>query len=129
MQYTLPFCAQPCVPTVLNFLCFFVFIRWGLFNWIIGMMCWCPKVKECKFLDEEKADSSNKTGKWLLYNPNSEVYSSCIIHCPHSFPLQVTTTLTALCPLHPEYRTPYMRWLRQILGMSHPDELNAVSET
>ena len=32
----------------------------------------------------------------------------------------MTLSPTALCPLHPEYRTPYPRWLRQILGMSHP---------
>ena len=29
--------------------------------------------------------------------------------------------VTALCPLCPEYCTPYRQWLRQILGMSNPD--------
>ena len=28
---------------------------------------------------------------------------------------------TALHPLHPEYSTPYPQWLRQILGIMHPD--------
>ena len=31
-----------------------------------------------------------------------------------------TIYITALCPLHPEYSTPYLRKLRQILGMGHP---------
>ena len=35
----------------------------------------------------------------------------------------------ALCPLYPEYCTPYKRWLQQILGMSHSDYLHGVSET
>ena len=39
------------------------------------------------------------------------------------------THSTALCPFHPEYCTPYLRWLQQILGMNHQQLLHALSET
>ena len=45
----------------------------------------------------------------------------------HSHPIYLWGT--ALCPLHPEYSTPYPRWLRKIIGMNHPKWLHAVSET
>ena len=45
------------------------------------------------------------------------------------YPLTLQPPSTAFCPLHPEYCTSYRRWLRQILGMNHPDLLHAVSET
>ena len=38
--------------------------------------------------------------------------------CPNG---QASPGGTALCPWHPEYSTPNPQWLRQILGMSHPD--------
>ena len=39
-----------------------------------------------------------------------------IIEAKHLWP-------TALCHLHPKYSTAYLRWVRLILGMSHPDWL------
>ena len=56
--------------------------------------------------------------------PPSEDYRPGISLRPQEF-----TVSTALCPLHPEYCTPYLPRLRQMLGMRHPDQLHAVSET
>ena len=38
-----------------------------------------------------------------------------------SFPRLPGPLATALCPLHPDYCSPYPRWLQQILGMRDPD--------
>ena len=37
------------------------------------------------------------------------------------FDISIPGPFTALCTLLPEYSIPYLRWLQQILGMSHPD--------
>ena len=69
--------------------------------------------------------------------PTKENSSSFYVHqpelpsmyyCPTGRPPSAEESLTdqilhstAIQPLHPEYCTPYPRWLRQILGISHPD--------